>query len=232
MQCLMERKVIDLVKIENQIDLTKAIQGKKNYLHRKNNEEFAIRSITGLLIMFSEYFNVSAKFTEVQAVQTASLFLEQYPAETIEDLILCLKYAKIGKYGKVYNRIDGSMLFEWFGKYLEEKYSYIEEKCHNEKFEQQSNSTIENTKVLSVINEIALAAMPPKQEMKPGITENAHMTEFKILIEKYNPEQLIKLLDHYQKMQRTTLYQDYTEYINLIKNKLKNGLRIEENQIA
>lgn len=232
MRCLMEKNVIELVKVEKQVTLEKAITGKKNYLHLKDNEELAVRSVTGLLLMFSEYFNVSSTFTEVQAVQTASLFLEEYPVESIEDLILCLKNAKLGKYGKIYNRIDGSMLFEWFSKYLDEKYSFIEEKRHNEKFEQQSNSTIENPKVLSVINEIAAKALPEKKKIKSGFTDKDHMNEFVQLVEKYNVDQLLSLKDYYQKMQKTTNSLDYTAYISLINKRLENGLRIEENQIA
>ena len=111
MQCLANRDVTELIKVEKNLTIDVAISGKRNCQLVKENEQAALKAVTGAIIMASEYFNVGGKISEVQAIQIASLFLEQYPAETFEDLILCHKYAKTGKYGKVYNRIDGLVIF-------------------------------------------------------------------------------------------------------------------------
>jgi hypothetical protein len=225
MKCLVERNVIELVKVEKAITLDVAIKSKKNYIYRKENEELAIRTITGILLMFSEYYNLSQQMTEMQAVQTASLFLEQYPAESIEDLILCLKKAKIGEYGKIYNRIDGGMIFEWFNKYLDEKYERFEQIKQNEKFEvSESNILSLPEKTLELIGQIAKDKIQetPKQDNVERINDLKHFEAFKKSVTKITKPNLIHLREHYVHANKTTMYSNYNHYIEVIDEQLKN----------
>lgn len=56
-----------------------------------------------------------------QLVQTIQLIIEDFYYFNIEDFKLCFNNAKRGKYGKVYDRIDGNIIYEWLQKYSEER---------------------------------------------------------------------------------------------------------------
>lgn len=56
-----------------------------------------------------------------QLVQTIRLIVEDFYYFNVEDFKLCFNNAKRGKYGKVYDRIDGNVIYEWLQKYSEER---------------------------------------------------------------------------------------------------------------
>ncbi|HAH35142.1 MAG TPA: hypothetical protein DCL81_00870 [Algoriphagus sp.] len=67
--------------------------------------------------------------TEDQAIDTAYLLLEKYPYESFEDFVIMFRNAKMGKYGELYNRLDGQIIFKWMEEYMEEK-AIHREKTH------------------------------------------------------------------------------------------------------
>lgn len=225
MQCLINKKVIELVKYEQQINLDIAINAKKNYQHRRESEENAIRTVTGIILMAAEFFNLKTPMTEVQAVQTASLFLESYPVESIEDLILCLKQAKTGEFGTVYNRIDGQVIFDWFRQYLDAKYRRVEEIKQNEKINhQQQNQESVSGRKAEIIKEILAKTEQAKTEQRPprSITEKSHFNHFVVEIQKYPPEKLIELRKYYENESKKYFRTSFENYIDAIDERLKS----------
>ena len=55
---------------------------------------------------------------DVQMAQTADLILDEFYYLNIEDFKLCFNMAKSGKFGKVYDRIDGQVIMDWLSTYL------------------------------------------------------------------------------------------------------------------
>lgn len=53
----------------------------------------------------------------VQMAQTADLIIDEYFFLKPDDFKLCFSNAKKGIYGKVYDRIDGQVIFEWLNAY-------------------------------------------------------------------------------------------------------------------
>lgn len=83
-------------------------------------------------------FNKSVKVTTekmngLEIYETATMFCEKYTHESVSDLMLCLKMAKAGELGIIYNRFDTVTLFEFFRTYLDLKWSRHERKLFAQK---------------------------------------------------------------------------------------------------
>lgn len=70
------------------------------------------------LVMF---FNVGKTMNSAQVLQTVDLILDQYWYLRLSEFKYCFNKAKLGAYGKVYDRIDGAIIFEWIELYLIER---------------------------------------------------------------------------------------------------------------
>ena len=81
------------------------------------------------IMQTAAFFNLGNNIREDQALETAYLILEKYPSETLEDFTLVFKNAKTGKYGELYNRLDGQTIFKWIEAHLDQK-AEIREQLH------------------------------------------------------------------------------------------------------
>lgn len=169
--------------------------------------------------MAAEYFNVK-DMSDVQATQTASLFIEQFPMETFEDLLICLKNAKIGKYGKIYNRIDGQLIFTWFREYLEEKYERFEQIKRKEKDSYEAKSAQDFESILPMLQDLIDKKNDDKKEHPQRITYESHFKQFSKIVKLFNKSEVQKSLEYYQKQDASTHYGQFSQYIELLKNRL------------
>ncbi|WP_455786988.1 DUF6633 family protein [Parabacteroides goldsteinii] len=67
------------------------------------------------------FFNVGKIMNDNQAAQTADLIIEEYYFLKPDDFKLCFTRAKKGYYGKVFDRIDGQVIFEWLNQYTNDR---------------------------------------------------------------------------------------------------------------
>ena len=76
--------------------------------------------------------------TPTQIELFAEDFLDVYQYESIADLKVCLKHARLGQYGSHYQSIDNLTIQTWFKLYLDEK-AEARELRHQEKKNQEIN---------------------------------------------------------------------------------------------
>lgn len=81
-----------------------------------------VKTINSLL----DFFNIGKTMNDSQIVTTINLIISDYSVLKMDDFILCFRRAMQGKYGKVYDRIDGEIIFEWLEQYLFEKANEVE----------------------------------------------------------------------------------------------------------
>lgn len=82
-----------------------------------------------------EFFNVGKSMTGEQIVQTAKLISKDYYYLKPEDFKLCFENAKRGRYGKLFDRLDGAIVLEWLSTYVNQRMDRAEEsnlEKHNE----------------------------------------------------------------------------------------------------
>jgi len=78
------------------------------------------------------FFNIGKSMDEHQVMETSFLIWQTYPAMGIQEIYFVFNQAKKGKYGKIYDRIDGSIIFEWFNSFWEERLNAAEGLSHQD----------------------------------------------------------------------------------------------------
>lgn len=79
-----------------------------------------------------DFFNVGKTMGKNQVANLALLIIEEFYFFKPDDFKLCFNRAKKGLYGKVYDRLDGQVIFEWLNTYRKERCSTAEEKSITE----------------------------------------------------------------------------------------------------
>lgn len=84
--------------------------------------------LTLFIIDAIKFFNVGKSMSDEQVAQTIILIQDDYWMLKPEDFKLCFDNAKKGKYGKVYDRIDGQVILEWLHNYLLARLDFSEQR--------------------------------------------------------------------------------------------------------
>jgi hypothetical protein len=90
-------------------------------INRRYGIDFTQAYIEGWIVNLREFVNVGKKMSDMQTQETAILILETYPSLTIADINLIFKRAKLGKFGSMYDRLDGQLILSWFDIYFSER---------------------------------------------------------------------------------------------------------------
>lgn len=84
--------------------------------------------------------NLKWNLNDLQIKTIVEDLIDKFPNESLEDFILCFKKARQGEYGELI-RLDSPIVFTWMEKYLEEKYTEVENQLMAEK--ETYNKTIQ-----------------------------------------------------------------------------------------
>lgn len=103
------------------------------------NKEFGEEHLRAFMVKILneviDYFSVGKSIGAVQVAQVADLIIEEYYFFKPDDFKLCFNRAKKGIYGKVFDRIDGQVLFEWLSAYRKERCGEAEQQSINGAFQ-------------------------------------------------------------------------------------------------
>lgn len=94
---------------------------------KKETSEMSLLAI--LTIMFNDlidFFSVGKTMGQSQLVSTIQLVIEDFYYLNIEDFKLCFNNAKRGVYGKIYDRVDGNIIYDWISRYAQERACFCE----------------------------------------------------------------------------------------------------------
>lgn len=91
---------------------------------RNLGENHARAIVVILLSEVVSFFNASNTMNDSQVAMTTDLIIEEYPYFKIDDLKLAFRNAMKGRYGEIYNRLDGSVIMQWLKQYNHERCIY------------------------------------------------------------------------------------------------------------
>ena len=159
-----------LVQILQREDLKSIVLIKK-----EQGAEVVQSALSMLILTVNDFFNLAQPMKPSQIKQTAELIMERYYYLKLEEFQLCFKNAMAGDYGTIYNRLDGSVIFEWLKKFDAERDRAVEikrneEHARNNMYEIFASPAMQ--KVLeSVVNKMEsqkqTPAPEPKRELPP-----------------------------------------------------------------
>lgn len=128
MEALPENAFVSLMAIQKPLTLAMAaVAPSLRSLVKSQGEALTAKLLCAVLKLYNDSLNTSQQMNVRQLFECADLFAQVYPHETLKDLILCLKRAKMGLYGTDYNRIDATVITRFFRVYLEEKADWLEQ---------------------------------------------------------------------------------------------------------
>ena len=83
----------------------------------RENTQRVKDEVSLLIIDLMGFFNVKFGMNKDMIEDVVEMLLTEYKNLTIFDVALCFREVKVGRYGKVYDRLDGGMIMEYFMKY-------------------------------------------------------------------------------------------------------------------
>lgn len=168
--------------------------------------------------------NVGKSFNAMQIAQTVELILEDFKHFKLDDFKLCFNNAKKGYYGKVYDRLDGQIVFEWLTKYANDRSNEAQsfnDKKHDvyklEKFKPVEINPEGQKKVIEILKD-AIKNVPPEVKVEKTPREKTE-TEKQIQIYLKEFETIFFKEGFEQAGQRFIKFEDKTlsqiEYVEL-----------------
>lgn len=119
------RKIIDL---QTELTLTNVNYGKRTFQIEKIEKGLSVKFACAIIANFNAAITTTLeKMDELAIYEAAVEITNTFTHEPLIDLILCLRMAKKGELGIIYNRIDSSVILNFYKKYLEIKYKALED---------------------------------------------------------------------------------------------------------
>lgn len=88
----------------------------------------------------ANFYNVGGAINDNQITTTAVLIIDTFYFLNIKDFVLCFNMAKAGKFGKLFDRLDGAIFLGWLEQYNELRLQAAQEKAQNEAQEKKKVS--------------------------------------------------------------------------------------------
>lgn len=98
---------------------------------KKYRGEGKMKAVVRVLLQrVLDFLNVGRGMDQKQIESTVNFIWEEYYYLTVGDVKVCLKNGAKGKYGKLFDRIDGMIILDWFGMYDDERMVETERRSH------------------------------------------------------------------------------------------------------
>jgi hypothetical protein len=106
--------------LERQAAMTPALalaSGEQLSRLRQRDKPALLKALSLLITQLGNSFNVGKNVDTLQVYECATLLAEKYWYLRLEEFVYVFKQARLGKYGKVYDRLDVQVISEWLSTY-------------------------------------------------------------------------------------------------------------------
>lgn len=128
------------------------------YIKKHEGIESVKRLLTNAIDQLQTYFSLERIMTPYQVEMTTELIEETFYYFSPDDFRKCFRGAMSGKYGKIYNRLDGAVIMEWLRAYdIERTEIIVREQMERNKQEAKEIMSTEsfNGAMKKLIDELA-----------------------------------------------------------------------------
>lgn len=141
LQCLLKNNPIEIIQAQSEVRLQTAVNGTALGTLKRQDKVQTQNAIANLIANLVQSLNLGNTLNDAQVVEIVYLLMERYYYLKLEELILIFKKAKMGDYGKNYNRLDIQVIFEWIEMYYssDERALLLEREAKNFKEKEKSN---------------------------------------------------------------------------------------------
>jgi len=94
----------------------------------RQNPETVDDNIVLILNDLRLFFQVDNMISTDGLYSLCSIITAEYKSLSLEEIAICMNNAKLGNYGKVYNRLDGAIILGWLKQYVIEKQARIDDR--------------------------------------------------------------------------------------------------------
>lgn len=106
---------INFYKHQSTLTLNQALDGKRILAE---DQDDVIAALLNLLKALEASLNVKQKLDEAQAFEIVLEIAREFRMLTLDEIVYCFRKAKLGHYGKDYNRIDILSISLWLREYM------------------------------------------------------------------------------------------------------------------
>lgn len=202
--------LMNVKNIEHSLELeTPSIASIRKY----KGDEMSIAFLVKMLEEIEMFFNVTNSMNDMQRLMTAKILFKKFYFLSVADFRLCLINAYSGKYGKIFNRIDGAVVVSWFDAYVDERHQvaqYISQQRNDQLKKEPAPHEIDREGIEKMISIFKGAVQVTKKKL--------HRPVFKT-IEQYFEER--KLNVHNCQCRLWELFQH--EFENIVECKMFDG---------
>ncbi len=106
--------------LERQAAMTPALalaSGEQLSRLRQRDKPALLKALSLLITQLGNSFNVGKNVDTLQVYECATLLAEKYWYLRLEEFVYVFKQARLGKYGKVYDRLDVQVISDWLTTY-------------------------------------------------------------------------------------------------------------------
>jgi hypothetical protein len=106
------------------------------YIKKHEGVESVKRLLTNAIDQLQTYFSLERIMTPYQIEMSVEIIEENFYYFSPDDFRKCFRGAMSGKYGKIYNRLDGAVIMEWLRAYdIERTEIIVQEQMQKQKDE-------------------------------------------------------------------------------------------------
>lgn len=103
---------------------------------RDFGEEAVIFQLVRQIVKLDAFLGLKNGINPEQAVEVSRMILDDYPYITFADFDCICNRAKRGYYGKMYERLSPSDIYQWVAEYFDKRCEYFEQKSIRQKHEE------------------------------------------------------------------------------------------------